>query len=152
LAVHEPSGALIQTLADLARPEIKRVALANPAFAPYGAAGKQALERAGLWEAVKPKVAQAETVRQALQFVQSGNAEAGLVGLAIAKGPGVRTIAVDPALYDPIIQGVGIVAQTKQPREAERFLRFLLGEAGQRILADFGFSPASGPGPDPAQP
>jgi molybdate transport system substrate-binding protein len=152
LAVHEPSGSLIQTLNDLARPEIRRVALANPAFAPYGAAGKQALERAGLWEDVGPKVAQAETVRQAFQFVQSGNAEAGLVGLAIARAPGVRIIAVDPELYDPIIQGGGIVAQTREPREAERFLRFLLGEAGQRILAGYGFSPPPGSSPEPTPP
>lgn len=152
LAVHQPSGALVQTLADLARPEIKRVALANPAFAPYGAAGKQALERAGLWEAVEPKIARAESVRQALQFVQSGNAEAGLVGLAIAKEGGVRVIAIDPTLYDPIIQGVGVVARTRQPGEAERFLRFLIGEAGQRILIGHGFAPVSGSGPDSTQP
>jgi len=79
------SAGSIRSLHDLARPEVKKVALANPALAPYGAAGKQALERSGLWAKVEPKVVQSESIRQAFQYVQSGNAEAGLVGRAIAK-------------------------------------------------------------------
>jgi molybdate transport system substrate-binding protein len=140
LAVHESAAGTVTSLADLAKPEVKKIALANPAFAPYGAAGKQALERAGLWAGVEPKVVLAETVRQALQFVESGNAEAGLVGRAIAGVPGVRVVAVDPALYDPIIQALGVTATTKRADDAERFARFLLGESGRRILSDYGFA------------
>ena len=138
LAVHRESGAAIQELADVSKPEIKRIALANPAFAPYGAAGKQALERAGLWADVEPRIVQAESVRQALQFVETGNAEVGLVGKASAAGAPVRVVAIDPALYDPIIQGLGIVARTRS-RSAEAFSAFVLGTEGQKILADFGF-------------
>src|SRR5436190_365029 len=62
LAVHAASGVAVKGLADLGRPEVKKVALANPATAPYGAAGRQALERAGLWEGLvrDRKVVQAE--------------------------------------------------------------------------------------------
>lgn len=140
LAVHRDSGALIASLDDLKRPEIKRIALANPEFAPYGNAGKQALERAGLWDVLRPKIVQSETVRQALQFVQSGNAEVGLVGKAIADVPEVRVVTIDPKLHDPIIQGLGIVAGSERLDDAERFARFLLGNDGQRILGEFGFS------------
>ena len=49
LVVHRDAAEAIRSLADLTKPEVKKIALANPAFAPYGAAGKQALERAGLW-------------------------------------------------------------------------------------------------------
>jgi molybdate transport system substrate-binding protein len=137
LAVHREAGGAIESLADLARPGVKKIALANPAIAPYGAAGKQALERAGLWAEVGPKIVQAESVRQALQFVQSGNAEAGFVGRSIAGVPEVRVVAVDPTLHDPIIQGLGIVARTRSG-EVEAFTAFVLGPEGRGILADFG--------------
>ena len=69
------------------RPEVKKIALANPETAPYGKAGKQALERAGLWEQLQPKIVMAESVRQALLYAQKGDAEAALVGRAIAGRP-----------------------------------------------------------------
>lgn len=140
LAVHRESGGSIKELADLTKPEVKRVALANPAFAPYGVAGKQALERSMLWPTLEPKIVQAESVRQALQFVQSGNAEAGLVGKAIADVPEVRVVAVDAALYDPIIQGLGVVARSHHIEDARRFASFVLSDAGQAILAKYGFA------------
>lgn len=139
LAVHRDAASHVASLDDLTKPEVKRIALANPEVAPYGGAGKQALERAGLWDVLKPKIVQSETVRQALQFVQSGNADVGLVGKAIADVPAVRVVTIDPGLYDPIVQGLGIVAGSKRPEDAERFARFLLGDDGQRILAEHGF-------------
>jgi molybdate transport system substrate-binding protein len=145
LAVRPESEAFVKRLADLARPEVKKVALANPAFAPYGAAGRQALERSGLWQQLSPKVVQSETVRQALQFVESGNADAGLVGLAIAKTARVRVVAVLPELYDPIIQALGVVSRDgKTDPRADAFARFVLGSDGQAILAEFGFSKPEG--------
>ncbi len=116
LVVHRDAAEAIRSLGDLTKPEVKRIALANPAFAPYGAAGKQALERSGVWSTVSSKVVPSETVRQALQFVQSGNAEAGLVASAIAGVPEVRVFEVNPDLYDPIIQSLGVVARSAAPR------------------------------------
>jgi molybdate transport system substrate-binding protein len=142
LAVHRESGRPIESLADLDRAEIKKIALANPETAPYGAAGKQALERSGLWSKLEPKIVQAESVRQALQFVQSGNAEAGLVGRAIANLPEIRVVEVAPRLYDPIVQALGIVTRTQRAEAAEKFVEFVVGEEGQSILRDAGFSGA----------
>ena len=99
------------------------------------------MERAHLWEATAPKRVQAETVRQALQFVQTGNAEAALVGRSIANAKEVRVVEVDPKLYDPIIQGLGIVTRTTRAAEAQAFADYLLGKAGQATLAEFGFRP-----------
>jgi molybdate transport system substrate-binding protein len=144
LVVNKGSGARVESLADLARPEVKRVALANPGFAPYGLAARQALEKARLWEALGPKLVQAETVRQALQFVQTGNAEAGLVAHSVAQLPEVRTVEVDPGLHAPILQGLGVVARSKHREAARRFAAYLLGEEGQRLLASYGFGPAPG--------
>jgi molybdate transport system substrate-binding protein len=147
LVVNKGSGVTIEGIADLARPEVKRVAIANPAFAPYGLAAQQALEKSGLWEGLKPKLVQGETVRQAMQYVETGNAEAGLVAHSVAGADGVRTIEVDPGLYEPILQGVGVVARSGRAEAARRFARFLLGEDGQRLLASHGFAPATGQGP-----
>ncbi len=124
---------------DVAGAKITTVAIANPETAPYGAAAKQMLERAKLWEKVKPKIVQGESVRQALEFVESGNAEVGFVGKAIAEVKTVRSISLPPDGYDPIVQALGIVADSKRGEDAERFAGFLLGEVGQGILRDFGF-------------
>lgn len=129
----------VKALADVAGENVKTIAIANPAVAPYGAAAKQALERAGLWDKVQPKLVQAESVRQTLQFVESGNAEVGFVGKAIADVKGVRSIPLPPEGYDPIVQALGIVQESKRGEDAERFARFLLGGDGQGILKDFGF-------------
>jgi molybdate transport system substrate-binding protein len=142
LAVYHELGDKVGSLADLARPEVKKIALANPATAPYGKAGKQALERAGLWTKLESKIVMAESVRQALLYAQKGDAEAALVGRAIASVPEVRPVEVDPALYDPIVQALGIVAATKRTADAEAFTRFVLGDQGQAILKEFGFKPA----------
>lgn len=140
LAVPGRLAGTIQKLDDLNKSEVKAIALANPRFAPYGVAGKQALERSGTWARVEGKIVQAESVRQALQYVQSGNAEAALVGRAIVEVPGVRAVAIDGALYDPIVQALGVVARTGRPREAEAFASFVLGDEGRTVLASFGFA------------
>jgi molybdate transport system substrate-binding protein len=143
LALHAGTAGEVSSLADLKKPEVRKIALANPVTAPYGTAGRQVLERAGLWGEVESKVVQAESVRQALQFVESGNAEAGFVGSASARASEVRVVALDPALHDPILQGMGIVASRAggpaQDEDAGAFAAFVLGAEGQRILAGFGF-------------
>ena len=63
-----------------------RVAIANPEHAPYGRAAQAALERAGVLEKVRPKLVLGDSVSQALQFVQSGSADAGIVALSLATG------------------------------------------------------------------
>jgi molybdate transport system substrate-binding protein len=141
LAVHPGSAEAVGGLPDLAKPEVKKVAIANPSTAPYGAAAKQALERSGLWASVEPKLVQAETVRQALQYVETGNAEAGIAGHASARAAKVRVVAVDPKLHDPIVQTLGVVARSKRAADAEAFARFVLGDEGQKALAEFGFKP-----------
>ncbi len=139
LVIHHAVKTPISTLADLARPEIKRIALANPETAPYGRAGKQAIQRSGLWESLQPRIVLAESVRQALHYAQNGDAEAALVGRAIADVPEVRVIEVDPGLYDPIVQAMGIVSDSPRRDQAEAFAAFILGDEGQSILRNQGF-------------
>jgi molybdate transport system substrate-binding protein len=155
LALRAEADGGVATLEDLARPEVKRIAIANPEHAPYGRAARQALEEAGLWEGLQPKVVLADSVRQATQFVETGNADAGLVGKAVADAAGLATRPVPPRLYDPIVQGLGIVAASKQREHAQAFVDFLLAPDGQDILRAHGFAAprpggAAPTGPPPA--
>ena len=117
---------------DLKQPEVKKIALANPAIAPYGKAGKQALENAGLWDELEPKIVIAESVRQALLYAQKGDVEAALVGRAIASVPEVRAVAIDIKLYEPIIQALGIVAATTHACGSPRVRSLRPGRGGTR--------------------
>ena len=138
LCLHRAAGDQVRGLADLSRPEIKRIAIANPEYAPYGVAARQALERAGLWSSLESKIVRTNSVRQAMIYVQNGDAEAALVSHALV-APEVRVIEVDAALYDPLIQALGIVAATKQHDRAGALAQFILGGEGQAILRESGF-------------
>jgi molybdate transport system substrate-binding protein len=151
LAVYHELGDQVRSLADLTKPELKKIALANPVTAPYGKAGKQALERAGLWAKLEPKIVLADSVGQALLYARKGDAEAALVGRAIASVPGVQVVDVDSQLYDPIVQALGIVAASARTADAERFAEFVLGEDGQRILKESGFAQAESTPPASAR-
>ncbi len=142
LAVYHELAERVHTIADLNRPELKKIALANPATAPYGKAGKQALERAGLWHQLESRIVLADSVGQALLYAQKGDAEAALVGRAIAQVPEVRVVEVDPQLYDPIVQALGVVSASARSADADQFARFVLDPEGQRILREAGFAPA----------
>jgi len=138
LCLHRAAGDQVRGLADLSGPEINRIAIANPEYAPYGVAARQALERAGLWSSLESKIVRANSVRQAMIYVQNGDAEAALVSHALV-APEVRVIEVDAALYDPLIQALGIVAATKQRDRARALAQFILGGEGQAILRESGF-------------
>ena len=71
----------LQTLVD---PRVRHVAIANPVTAPYGRAAEAAMRKAGLYDRVRPKLVLGENVAQALQFVQSSSADAGIIALSLA--------------------------------------------------------------------
>jgi molybdate transport system substrate-binding protein len=147
LIVGKTVEAKVSSIDDLIDPSIKKIALANPELAPYGMAAKQALQSAKLWDALQPKLVQSENVRQAVQFATTGNADAALVGRAVAVEPEVRIVEVDPALYQPLIQALGVVTESKRKADAEAFARFLLGANARAIFAQFGFTPAQAEAP-----
>jgi len=132
-----------QGLAVLGDARVKRVAIANPATAPYGRAAKAALVQAGLWELVQPKLVLGENIAQTAQFVQSGNAQLGIVSLASLRSPklaGVgRYYLVPEAGLAPIEQGAIVTQRGKANPLAARFVRFLGSPAARAILEKNGF-------------
>src|ERR1043165_1457669 len=73
------SNLRLEGIKDLARPEVTRIAIANPDHAPYGLAARQALESAGIWDVIKPKLVYGDNIRQTLQFAELGNHGVGSV-------------------------------------------------------------------------
>jgi molybdate transport system substrate-binding protein len=130
-------------LKDLTENWVRFVALPNPQLAPYGAAARQALEHAGVWKQVQPKVVYGENVRQALELFDSGNADAVLTADALLQGRNGELLP--PDWHAPIIQKVGIVAASRNRDAAKKFVSFLLSPAGQAIFAQFGFGPPPRP-------
>src|SRR6185295_17042655 len=78
----DASNIRLQGIEDLARPEVMRIAIANPDHAPYGLAAKQALQSAGIWDRVQPKLVYGDNIRQTLQYAQTGNVEVSIVALS----------------------------------------------------------------------
>jgi molybdate transport system substrate-binding protein len=131
----------------LVDPSVERIAIANPEHAPYGRAAVAALAKAGFYERVKPKLVYGENVAQAAQFVQSGNAQAGILARSLTFSPGLRkgkSWEVPPGLYAPIEQSVAVLKRARDNRAAQEFVRFVVDGPGSRLLAKSGFEPPPG--------
>jgi molybdate transport system substrate-binding protein len=144
LVQSDGASAAVANLAELARSDIRRIAMANPDHAPYGAAARQALQSAGVWDSIQGKVVYAETVQQAWEFVASGNADVGLVAESIVEEGSTRGWEVPLDLYSPP-QYVGAVRLTTQRHEAAlALLDLFTSEEGRAILDEFGLREPSG--------
>ncbi|HSY32980.1 MAG TPA: molybdate ABC transporter substrate-binding protein [Verrucomicrobiae bacterium] len=122
---------------------VKKIAIANPEHAPYGRAAVAAMKKARIYEQVKDKLVYGENVSQAAEFVQSGNAQAGLVALSLAISPAMKNgnkwqIPADS--YPPIKQTAMILRASKNKDSARRFLDFVSGPQGRETLQRFGFT------------
>lgn len=133
------------SLDTLKSPRLTRLAIANPAHAPYGLAAQQALQHLGLYEQLKPKLAVAENIAQTAQFAESGNAQAGLISLTIASSDHFRAIGsfirIPTDAYPPIQQAGVVLKSSRQQKLAHDFLNWLTGPATQQQLKSFGLEP-----------
>jgi len=131
---------------DLLRdPRLKRLAIANPERAPYGKAAVAALEKLGLYDGLKPRLATAENIAQTAQFADSGNADAGLISLTSALTPRLKSagsyFVIPRDLYPPIEQGAVVLSHSKQREAAHKLLNYLLSPLIQAELAKGGLTP-----------
>jgi molybdate transport system substrate-binding protein len=131
---------------------VRHVAIANPAHAPYGRAAIAALTSEHLDARVAPKLVYGENVGQALQFVQSGAADAGIVALSLAltpAGKSGRWFEIPQADYPPLRQGGAILKWAVDPAAARALRDLVVGAEGRSILQRYGFSPPAGQPPAP---
>jgi molybdate transport system substrate-binding protein len=139
------AGLTLVSLADLARPEIVHVAIANPDHAPYGKAAKEALVKSGVWDAIAKKIVYGENVQQTLQFAQSGNAEVAIVAQSLATVSGGHAVAIDPSLHEPLNQALVVCHGSPESKgalepDARKFAAFVGSAEGRDILRRYGFA------------
>jgi molybdate transport system substrate-binding protein len=140
LIVPMDSKLTVSGLKDLTGPQVKRVALGNPATVPAGRYTKEALEKAGLWDQLSPKFILAESVRQVLDYVSRGEVDTGFVystDAAIAKGK-VKVIQTATE-HAPILYPIAVTESTGKEPLAQSFVDFVLSPAAQEIFSKFGF-------------
>jgi len=141
LVVITPSDSTLtlSTLADLLRPDVKRITLGNAAV-PFGRYSRGALEAARLWAAVEPKAVYGQNVRQSLDYVARGEVEAGFVYITDAAVQKDKVkVAFTVATEAPISYPIAAVAGSPNPEAARKFVAFVLTPAAQAILARHGF-------------
>jgi molybdate transport system substrate-binding protein len=122
---------------------VQKIAIANPEHAPYGRAAVAALHEAGIYERLKSKLVYGENITQAAQFVQSGNAQAGIVAMSLAVSPAMKDGKSweIPADMHPAIEQAAIVLKNGKNRAAaEAFLEFVKSAEGVAVLAKYGFA------------
>lgn len=129
----------------LRNPRLKRLAIANPDRAPYGRAAVSALKSLRLYDTLKAHIVTAENIAQAAQFVDSANADAGLISLTSALTPRLAAtgsyFVIPRDLYPPIEQGAVIVSKTSQRAAVHKLLDFLLSSPVQAELSKSGLTP-----------
>jgi molybdate transport system substrate-binding protein len=141
LASSTKAEATVGELEDLLRSEVEKIAIADPAHAPYGRAAEEALKSAGLWDELKPKLVYGQNVIATTEYVRSGNAEAGLVALSLViHERAVTYVTVDESLHQPIRQALAVIRGTRHEELARRFIALIRGPKGRAVLEKYGFA------------
>lgn len=121
---------------------LRKLAIANPAHAPYGRAAREALQRNGLWAAAEPRLVLGENVSQATQFATSGAAQAGIIPLSLATTAQVKaagTFVLLPAEWHTPLRQRAVVLKGAGPT-GHAFHAFLQGAEARGIFARHGFT------------
>lgn len=131
------------TLKELATDNrIRRLAIAQPAHAPYGLRAKEALQAAGVWEQVQGKLVFGENIAHTAQMVESGAAEAGIIALSLAKFPSMAKHPhhlIDDQFHQPLTQGFILTRRAADNQAARLFVRFMADAQAHRIMERYGF-------------
>jgi molybdate transport system substrate-binding protein len=134
----------LHSFQDLSNAAVKTIALGETATVPAGMYARQTLEHLGLFAAVEKKIVYAKDVRAVLTYVETGNADAGLVYQTDANtSKKVRVIAVAPAdSHDPILYPAAVLRDAKDKAAARAFVVFLQGPDARAVFQEYGFTSA----------
>ncbi|MGP9832477.1 molybdate ABC transporter substrate-binding protein [Marinobacter sp. NSM] len=130
------------TLNDLTSDSITRIAIAQPAHAPYGLRAKEAMQAAGVWASVQPKLVFGENIAHAAQMTASGAAQVGVIALSLAKFPELAAHShhlIDDSLHNPLTQGYVVTRRGGNKPEVMRFADFKASEQAIAIMEQYGF-------------
>ncbi len=124
-------------------PAVQKIAIANPDHAPYGRAAAEALKNCGLYEKIKSKLVFGENISQAGQFVQSGNAEIGILAESLIHSPSFTSghaWQIPQNQYTPLLQSFVVLKTSANKSAALAFLAYVKSPAAQTILEKYGFA------------
>jgi molybdate transport system substrate-binding protein len=133
----------INSMEDLRRKEVGKIAIGNPKTVPAGRYGEEGLRHHNLWDSVKNKLIFGENVRQVLDYVARGEVDAGLVYStdAIARSKEVKVVMKLPeGSHQPVVYPIGVIKGTKEESLSRAFVDFVVSTEGQRILRQYGFT------------
>lgn len=127
----------------LLTPRIKKIAIANPSVAPYGAAAEELLKKNGILDNVKSKMVYGESISQVNTYITTGVVEIGFTTQALVKDPANKTPLfwklIDPKTYSPIQQGMVILKHGAGNPDAEKFYQYILSADAKRIFEKYGY-------------
>lgn len=133
----------VNKLSDLTDPSVRKIAIANPRHAPYGKRAEEALKAAGVWDKVEAKLVYGENVAQTAQFVQTGNADVGIIALSLAKSAELSRLGsyvlIQQSLHQPLEQGFVITQYGTDNPRAQEFARFMASHDVRTIMIRYGF-------------
>lgn len=141
LIAEESSTISYESFLDIYVNDVNNIAIGNPNSVPVGEYAKETLENLSLWEAIQEKVVLAKDVRQVLTYVETGNADIGLVYSSDAlSSNSVKVLATaDKDLHNPIIYPAAVIKDIENEQAAKDFIVFLESDQAQEILASYGF-------------
>ncbi|MEO7093357.1 MAG: molybdate ABC transporter substrate-binding protein [Polyangiales bacterium] len=127
-------------LEDLAKPEFKRIAIANPEHAPYGRAAKQALEKAGIWSQIESRIVFGENIQATMLYAKERNVDAAVVALSLAVvNDGGTTLPIDQSMHDPLDQMLVVCGTGEESDAARQFSDMLASPEGREVMSRYGF-------------
>jgi molybdate transport system substrate-binding protein len=145
LVVPYDSRLRLRSFAELARPDVKKLAIGNPKTVPAGQYARQSLRYFKLWDNLQSRIVLAENVRQVLDYVVRGEVEAGIVygsDVPIGHGKAIAAATAPADSHDPILYPIAAVGATEHRSAAQQFIDLTLSSTGQAILAKYGFIPS----------
>lgn len=129
----------------LKKGDFKKIAIAAPKLAPYGAAAVETMNKLGLQAALEPKLVQGESIGQTFSFVSTGNAELGFIALSQVYESGKiksgSAWIVPESLHSPIRQDAVLLAKAKDSKAAAQLMAFLKTEKARAVIRSFGYEP-----------
>ncbi len=138
----DPAIDKMNTLLD---PSIKKIAIANPAHAPYGQRAEESLRHYQLYDKIKDKLVMGENIAQTAQYAQSGAADIGIIALSLALSPALQQAGgkywlIPADSHQPLEQGFVLLPHAKDNKGAFQFMDFITTPEARAILKSFGFS------------
>jgi len=122
---------------------IKKIAIANPAIAPYGNAAEEALKEKGIIDDIKNKLVTGESISQVNTYITTGVADVGFTTQSLVKDAADKTklywVAIDPKLYAPIEQGMVLLKRAENNADAQKFYDYIQSPAAKAIFKEYGY-------------